>query len=348
MSQTCCVKNSKHSFVSILRTGTCPAIVNTANLNNMKFIYIVTTLVALTSFCAFGQARLGVNPWSVTFKVVDEAGQPVAGAIVQVGYLQNERIVGQTDNHGAFSASHADKSIALGFLVGKENYYSDYLHYELFSPGQFDDSIVATNRNFTQVIVLRKIGKPIPMYAKQESAKFLKENVRMGFDLISGDWAAPFGKGSHSDIFFNLHREIVNEYEYSAALTVDFPNKGDGIAVAPMESDTGGDFKTSRTAVESGYEPNRTWHYSHAEHPAAVFGYFMRIRTVLDENGNVKSALYGKIRGDFRFYAGTRMPHAGVGFDYYLNPTPNDRNLEFNPSRNLIKNLSITERVRTP
>ncbi|MCW5550774.1 MAG: hypothetical protein KIS67_01275 [Verrucomicrobiae bacterium] len=55
--------------------------------------------------------------------------------------------------------------------------------------------------------------------------------------------------------------------------------------------------------------------------------YYFRANTVLDENGNVKSALYGKIYGDF------------MQFRYYLNPTPNDRNVEFVPKRNLLKEL---------
>jgi hypothetical protein len=60
------------------------------------------------------------------------------------------------------------------------------------------------------------------------------------------------------------------------------------------------------------------------------------VRTVLDEQGNVKSALYGKIYGDF------------MHFSYYLNPTPNSRNVEFDPKRNLSKNLSNMEGVSEP
>ena len=48
------------------------------------------------------------------------------------------------------------------------------------------------------------------------------------------------------------------------------------------------------------------------------------VSTVLDANGNVKSALYGKIYGDF------------MKFTYYLNPTPNSRNMEFDPKNNLL------------
>ncbi len=35
-------------------------------------------------------------------------------------------------------------------------------------------------------------------------------------------------------------------------------------------------------------------------------------------------------------------------FSYYLNPTPNDRNLEFDPEQNLFKKLTILEEVWDP
>ena len=55
--------------------------------------------------------------------------------------------------------------------------------------------------------------------------------------------------------------------------------------------------------------------------------YFFRVHTVLDENGNVKSALYGKIYGDF------------MQFHY-------SRNVEF--KQNLTKNINPLEGVSEP
>ena len=69
---------------------------------------------------------------------------------------------------------------------------------------------------------------------------------------------------------------------------------------------------------------------------------------MLDDKGRVKSALYGKMHGDIRLYAGTKAPKAGMGFTYYLNPTPNDRNVEFDPSRNLFAGLKGLDLVRSP
>lgn len=71
--------------------------------------------------------------------------------------------------------------------------------------------------------------------------------------------------------------------------------------------------------------------------------YFLRVRTELDEKGNVKSANYAKVHGDFEFWATSEMR-----FTYYFNPTPNDRNLEFDPDQNLLKNQGRLDQVTDP
>ena len=64
--------------------------------------------------------------------------------------------------------------------------------------------------------------------------------------------------------------------------------------------------------------------------------YFFRVRTAKDHEGNIVSAHYGKIYGDF------------MQFTYYLNPTPNDRNIEFDPKQNLLGGLQSFEQVSAP
>ena len=65
--------------------------------------------------------------------------------------------------------------------------------------------------------------------------------------------------------------------------------------------------------------------------------YYFRIRTQTNELGQVTNALYGKIYGQIN----------GC-FTYFLNPTPNDRNVEFDPKRNLFMNLKSMEHVGVP
>jgi hypothetical protein len=312
----------------------------------MKKIYII--LVGFIAGFAFAQTS-PQSTWRMTIKVVDEDGNPIGGAKAGVGYYTHSQpaaIDGVTDTNGIFIVEHSVEpsygGYALGFGADKPGYYS--VHESQLLPPTYD----AAKWNQNIVLVLKKIGHPIAMYAKHVETKTPKENEPIGFDLTAGDWVTPYGTGKTADIFFTVHRKVISVHEYDAELSLTFPNKGDGIAVAPQQPSIGSDFTTSRTASDGGYEPERSWHYSNSETPLSVFGYFIRVRTVLDENGNIKSALYGKIIGDISLYVGTKVPQSGIGFTYCLNPTPNDRNLEFDPSRNLLKGLLHMQQVKEP
>jgi hypothetical protein len=143
----------------------------------MKILTFLT-LITLAAGCAFGQAELGSHTWTATVKVVDDNDQPVEGANVSVSYFlpasetqntdkQWDEIKGLSDADGTFTASHTDGSLSLGIHAQKVGYYSTYLDHELYLPGQFDEQTVAANRNPTLKVVLKKIGKPIPMYANR-------------------------------------------------------------------------------------------------------------------------------------------------------------------------------------
>lgn len=295
---------------------------------------------------------IGASPkaypkWSMTIKAVDDAGNPVEGATATIYYHLNDAANGLTDSNGLFTFSTNTASWDIALEAQKAGYYNARNTIDLGPREDYDPA----RWNQTVLLPLRKIGKPIPMFArrKEEGMVLQKEDEPMGFDLKAGDWVAPYGKGSHTDMIFTLlHRQIISRTQFDCTLKVSFPNKGDGICVAPSEEFPGSAFRTSRTAAENGYEPELTLRFRNSELATNVFGYFIRVETSLDENGNVKSALYGKIPGGFKLYAGTIKPHSGMGFTYYLNPTPNDRNLEFDPKRNLSQNLKLLEGVNEP
>ena len=75
--------------------------------------------------------------------------------------------------------------------------------------------------------------------------------------------------------------------------------------------------------------------------------YYFRIRTVSDEKGVVKSALYGKLYGDFALDP-INSKTTWILFTYYLNPTPNSQNIEFDPNQNLLKDLPASQQVKDP
>ena len=192
-------------------------------------------------------------------------------------------------------------------------------------------------------MTLKKIGIPNPMYAKSVNLGLPVFDKPAGFDLTAGDWVAPYGKGSRADILFTAHREKRSEYDSDYRLVVSFPNRGDGIQefYAPIPNH-GSALRSSNEAPANGYEPQ--WVQTRTVRPGKGYSgnrdenrnYYLRVRTVLDEKGNVRTAQYGKIYGDF------------MQFRYYLNPTLNDRNVEFDPKQNLLKDLKPTEQVDAP
>jgi hypothetical protein len=300
--------------------------------------YIV---VAFTASFAWSQSSpQPKHEWRATVKVVDENSKPVPNANVDIWYYvtpppgqteASEKIHGLTDKKGLFVASHEDTgSVTLGFQVKKAGYYGTTRGYTLGMSYQYNPVKWSPEIN----MVLKAVGKPIAMYAKSIiSMKFPVLNKPIGYDLMAGDWVAPYGKGVSSDFLFTENH--VDKSGYSFA--VSFPNQGDGIQefdvpLLLQDATTGlSDLRSSSEAPPDGYQPT----FVQINH-ASNRNFYFRIRTKLDENGNVVSARYGKIYGD--------LPQ----FTYYYNPTPNDRNVEFDSKQNLLGSLRSFEQATAP
>jgi hypothetical protein len=301
------------------------------------------TLVCLLSFLiaasSFGRGLPSVE-WKATVTVVDEGGQPVSGVSISVIFstftAADERIStninGLSDGNGVFRASHAYTGAPdMLFRATKAGFYTTSKPYDLgneYSVGRWNPDIK---------LLLKKVGKPIAMFVKRIDAHPPEAGKTIGFDLETGDWVSPYGAGKAADVFFQWNHTKRSRLDYDSKLVVSFPKSGDGIqefTVNPDES--GSDLRSPHEAPANGYVSNIE-RVNISRPPDAVIWdynpnrqYFFRVHTVLDERGNVKSALYGKIYGDF------------MHFTYYLNPTPNDRNVEFNPSQNLLPNQHVT------
>ena len=181
------------------------------------------------------------------------------------------------------------------------------------------------------------------MYAKQVRTEIPEIDKLIGFDLERGDWVAPHGEGSISDFIFyaKYTQRSARDFDYTLSLT--FSNEADGIQVANSQSiHKESRLKSDYHAPADGYLTE--WEQVRTRRPEIGETnnidrdrkYYFRVRTEVDRDGNIVSANYGKIYGDF------------LQFSYYLNPTPNDRNVEFDPKRNLFENLSASEQVRSP
>jgi len=254
---------------------------------------------------------------------------------------------GKTDENG-------NVTLTLPCLFGEVNistkcsvsgYYPNGLKY------QFTNSVGGKWQpwNPTINLVVTPILNPIPMYARSlgvagSNLNLPAKNTPIGFDLEAADFVAPYGKGVNSDFIFTLSDKestTSNQTATNISLTLSFPNKGDGIqsVLTPLNQGVSLPFNAPQSGYEAILVMDKDSQYSHGTLRADQ-NYFFRVRTVLDENGKIKSALYGKITGPIQFW-----DNAGLEFTYYLNPTPNDRNMEFDPSKNLFQNLPSLQQV---
>jgi len=301
-----------------------------------EFIWVVFLVMSIS--CAFAQTK---HEWKVTLNIVDDDGQPVTRVNAGVGYYTNRvstSINGLTDTNGSFTASNSSYGGELGFAAEKPGYYTTRIPYLL------GFGYNAIEWNPVKTLVLKKIETPIPMYAKRLNAQPPENGKPVGYDLMVGDWVVPYGKGITTDIFFTreYNRKSLQDYDYK--LTVGFPKSEDGIQAFPVQyrNMEGSALRSPHKAPTNGYQtqivklnvshPGQKLIFDYDENRVYIF----RVRTAVDNRGNIISAHYGKIYGDF------------MQFKYYLNPTPNSRNIEFDPKQNLFKNLKPDEIVSAP
>jgi len=214
--------------------------------------------------------------------------------------------------------------------------------------------------NPTIDVQMKKIGSPVPMYAKGIHQKLPLHDAPVAYDLEVGDWVKPHGAGKKPDMVFQMDRKPERTVPikkmglhgkdtlvlYHMTLTVRGSDDGDGfhlVPLVPVGHGASSALRMPREAPVDGYEASVVKRlYNSADRPFHTdvrddANYFFRVRTKKDEEGKIVSALYGKIHGDFT------LNHQGeVSFRYYLNPTPNDRNVEFDTERNLFPNIRVT------
>lgn len=331
---------------------------------------VALLVVGVASANGFERGEAQVN-----FRVVDETGTPVTNAEVRCAAWWPDTAHLPGKDYDAFSGPTDSNGLACVRVVAyhdmrcsftKPGYYDTHMPY-VFS-GRGKPEIVEGRWqpwNSTNTIVLKQRRQPVPMYAKRVEAQVPELGRPLGYDLERADWVAPHGKGVVSDLVFR----VVGTFEKVAAprgqrvqsdlrMTVTFSNPSDGIQTS-NEPIFHGDFAGSalvgtHEAPLDGYVPQYEYHRVispdrkkriNADMRNDQFAYF-RVRTELDDKGQIKKAWYGKIRGDL---CAQYDMDANVWalFTYYLNPD-GTRNVEFDPARNLLTGLKSLEQVGRP
>lgn len=315
---------------------------------------ILSVLMVLVGLCVvtFAEKAPPASPARFTAKVIDENGRPLEGMKIEGGFYSEEpRQSGKTDSNGLFVVECKRAMLGEGGFSVNHNILG---YYETHSGCVLQKIVDGRWEPWNTVItaVVRRVVNPIPMYAKRIETDLPLADQPVGYDLVIGDWIAPHGKGANSDFVFMITKKrVVSWTDFDASLSLSFSNKNDGVQKRDVPVG-GSSFHWPYNAPENGY--GGSWQVSVGYVPGKGYfttnestASFFRIRTVTNEQGKTVSAYYGKIPGPIKF--DVRDTKTGwLQFTYYLNPMPNDRNLEFDPSKNLFKDLKDSERVSEP
>lgn len=312
----------------------------------MKILVILFYCIFLLCNCSI---EFLLPEGCITIVVVNEDGKALEGIDVGIGFEKNTGsgttgipVKGVTDAMGKFTGKHNTLEV-VQFRAYKEGYYESYGEH------RFKKEVAKKWQPWNPEIkvVLRKIENPVPMYARRFDKVLPLKNKDIGCDLIANDWVKPYGNGTHSDIIFHLKKNYVSDDNYIADLFVKFEGRNDGYIRYELNMYSGSEFKLPRYAPTDGYQKQFIRHVN--KMPGRTIednlndnvGYVFRVRS--SGTSGLQKNMYGKIQRDVELRA-MGKGSAGVAFTYYLNPDHN-RNLEFDPKRNLFNDLKSFERV---
>ena len=286
----------------------------------------------------------------ITLRVLDNEGRPANAADIRANFpkpLFNQGVTNWITDTNGLCVLDGIAIDDIVYSITKRGYYETRGWYA-FSRQKMP--MVINGRwqpwNPTNTVVLKRIKNPVPMYVKKVEAVIPALNQSIGFDFEKGDWVAPYGKGSRPDMLFFATGKFDSNLERNSFLEITFPNQKDGIKAfeIPVDSEfkDRSMFASPYSAPESGYATN--WIYERKITPTREgrinpsprddMNFFFRTQTVVNENGKIVSVKYGKIYGDIVCDFADEK-NLGIYFTYYLNPNTNDRNVEFDPEKNL-------------
>ncbi|MDP1581385.1 MAG: hypothetical protein Q8M02_14020 [Candidatus Didemnitutus sp.] len=243
-------------------------------------------------------------PITVEAHVHDPEAHPVEGATVHMSLPRyrlgdkSQESIAKTDKGGVATVSGiAQQDYILS--AEKPSYYrTQGPHRGINDEKSFQQYAVGVQKIDLE---LRPVRDPIVGIFLDVDRRLLPktDGSPLGFDLKIGDWVAPYGKGKTSDFIFTVggHFKSLNDFDQS--LTLSFSNQGDGIMPFRHPKQLGSALKWPYEAPFSGYESQRVWRRtfdgkkrtSNLDNSGEM-NYLFRVRTELDEKGDVRRAMY--------------------------------------------------------
>jgi hypothetical protein len=301
--------------------------------------------------------------------IVNEFNEPIENVNL-TGVFPNAQGKGTvekvgTDENG-FGEVKGHARFGVNLIINKDGYYESKFRKIDTSEGSAYGQLTPKTRLFD--VTLRRIINPRGLIAKSKKFKIPVKGEWVDYDLEQGDWVEPYGKGENGDVSFlynneflgykmdgaqlnevlevacrlaeNRGEEWTEEREkhtygiWSGRLDVKFSGEGEGIVKVVDSYLEHSEMKMPHMALEEGYEANVAWTGAIPKrNPILYQGYFLRVRVVKHED-EIIQANYAKINEEVVF-----DPRGTISFSYCFNPDVNDRNLEFDSSKNLLKNV---------
>ena len=271
-------------------------------------------------------------------------------AAVRAGFF-GKGTNGVTDGNGRFLLTGITRG-KVTCIVEKEHYYKTHITRKFgYSKGDDfkDGKLIPYHR--TIEFTLKEKRNPIPMWAKEVSIRLPKQGEPFGYDFEKGDLVAPHGTGEQADLFFTCSATDWDAPDFRKELRIVAAQEGGGVIANAR--DTYSQFQSRHEAQEDGYEPQFEFVMDTKKREAVSLDpdsdetrthyLTFRSRVGRNEKGEIISAHYGKIfgypnNGRIEFFKDPDNPEgAFVSLQYYFNPTPNDRNLEFDGKNNMFK-----------
>ncbi len=285
---------------------------------------------------------------SMTLHVVDSRTNAVQDADVSLNFVFHDDTgtiaFGRSDQDGRFTVQQRCTG-PVEYSAEKPGYYrtdGEFDFYKPLEPCVADGRWLPWNPQIT--VLLKEKRKPTPMFAKSGRVTFPEQDKRIGYDFMLGDFLPPYGRGRYADLVFEysfVPGKSGHYADFTRQLHITTSGGNDGLMM--LDADPLTEMISAYEAPEEGYVKELkllrvrtpTNIVEEIVFPKDKYIIF-RSRTMMDDNGTITNAHYGKIYGPLS-YGGSLQNTNGFSADLtsYINPTPNSRNIEFDVSKNL-------------
>ena len=313
-------------------------------MRNVRWTLFALLLCAAVSRTEAGDVKSTMLkkglPAKLTVNVKDQDGRPVSDAEVMFCFVRynieepNTVIVKTGANGTATGEANANRCVVLHLT--KEGYYSSFVEYGLWGSGKGYETGRWEPWNPTLDITM------YPKINRRQAPKFrscyyehLEQNVAYGFDMLEKDIVPPGRKEETADFQFKGNQMGSMKIYFTNSLDVIFQNNGDGVIKMKKHEDS--EFKFTYLAPETGYMQRLQLYEDFSpQRPEGKGEPFLsdkeylifRISRIDEKSGETKR-YYGIITR----LSGTADLAGKRDFEiaYYLNPDPEDRNIEYGP-----------------